>query len=89
MSFRCEKCDVAQPDGCRPVLMVTKTRLRASQFEDSHTYLGWEIAEEKKLCEPCAGETQDEAQVLRDVYGTPEMRRQQRESEAMSKAMSA
>ncbi len=52
MSFRCEKCKVAQPPGARPHRVVTKTR---SVDRGRNTPLSSEIAEEQNHCDQCVG----------------------------------
>lgn len=52
MSYRCEKCNVAQPVGTAPTRVVTAIR----------TYDGtvaWQIAKETVACPPCAVELQE------------------------------
>lgn len=52
MSFRCEFCKEKQPDRERPVRVVTKVRVR--ERDDLNYYFGWQIAQEKNACVPCA-----------------------------------
>lgn len=61
MSFRCQYCpweSAAQPDGVKPVKVITKIR----ELEFSR---GWEIVEEKNACEDCAERIEDVAATLR------------------------
>lgn len=59
MSFRCEKCGVAQAPGTRPVRVVTETR-RMEYIPNSRTQkkfestFGDEIAREMDYCKECA-----------------------------------
>ncbi len=48
MSFRCEQCKVAQPNGTRPREVVTEFRVR-----DYSGYPGWEIVKIVKVCDFC------------------------------------
>lgn len=49
MSFRCGECDKAQDHGVKPVKKVTK--FRAKSYTGGG--VGWEIVQEKNLCDPC------------------------------------
>lgn len=53
MSFRCEKCMTAQQPGERPVIKVVKRRERTYSVGEADVP-GWEVAQEAKLCRPCA-----------------------------------
>jgi hypothetical protein len=64
MSFRCEVCHEAQDAGVRPHQVVTKVRKQTYRASHSDGY-GWEIAEMKKVCEPCSTKLEDAAVTLR------------------------
>lgn len=52
MSYRCEKCDEAQPNNTQPNKVVTHIRTYDASPE-------WEIAKEVDACESCAEELAD------------------------------
>ena len=60
MSFRCEKCRVAQPVGTRPTKVITEIREKSSSGS-----LGYETVTELCLCEACATVTEDVAVKLK------------------------
>ncbi len=53
MSFRCDRCDVAQEPLAIPIRDVTKTRSRTYNNYGKTSY-GWEIVKEQFICLECA-----------------------------------
>lgn len=64
MSFRCDECLEAQPAGQTPHQVVTKTR-QAEYTLRSGGGLGWEIAEQKNLCDVCVGWVENAGEAAR------------------------
>jgi len=51
MSFRCGICDDSQPDGSKPVKIVTERRGKRNG--------GWEIVKEVDACVDCAAKHEE------------------------------
>lgn len=69
MSFRCESCNVAQPDGTRPINKVVLTRPRI--YSDLSSAPGEEIVKEINICSTCAGETAPGNAIAKSLNATP------------------
>jgi hypothetical protein len=60
MSFRCEECNIVQPDRTKPKRVVTKIRnkvysIRKNSAEEviDRGGKGWEVLQEKDVCDKC------------------------------------
>jgi len=53
MSFKCDYCSEAQPNGVKPNRVVTETRNVTYQTRDGQTPSGTEIVKEANLCAKC------------------------------------
>lgn len=54
MSFICEKCNTAQPNGIKPNRVVAATREKEYVNKDTgKVSYGWEIVHEMNLCGEC------------------------------------
>lgn len=74
MSFRCEFCGQPQAARARPVRVVTEVRERTIKlYDETPSYDGWEIAQEKNACESCAAEVPDKGKETRAFHAPPEI----------------
>ncbi len=53
MSFRCDRCGVAQPNEKKPNRVVVETRRKEYKLKDGQYSVGTEIVREENLCANC------------------------------------
>jgi len=57
MSFRCDACQEAQTPRSKPFVVVAEKREK-EYLVDGSKVVGWEVAREVKVCEPCYRDSQ-------------------------------
>ena len=70
MSFRCDYCDEAQPNGVKPIKVVTQTRnVTYPRTKDDRIPTGTEIVKEVDLCVKCNASDNKSQRLVNKAHG--------------------